>query len=420
MKTRNYILCFILSVLTSVLFYYNSSKNNVCKNYSDYLMIHSSENCWYEPGYYGEVPQIVLRRNQSLETYYTVTEDNYILKTFRMVPKCEPKAIVLLDHSFIANAEMWVDKGDLSLGFYLLERGYEVWMGNFRGSKYSNTNVKYTVDDYAYWNFGFHEQGVYDIKSQIDLIKKITNKNDIVFIGYSMAGTSSLVYASLHPEHAQNSVSALINVGGVFHLRNMKGLGPDMANFFYRYKFLELMNWLRIGSFPYGTILRLIKFSACNSHPFKYFCIYLYQPLIGFSKTELDASNAPIIIKKLPDGGSTKAILHFSQIYNTGGKFRLFDYGLKKNLEHYNSTEPPLYPLNRIKVPVFTYHGSEDFFTDLKDVEELYQELSPQAKIYGHKEVKGYNHFDLMYGKNREKDVYEHLLQLLERIRFKN
>lgn len=108
--------------------------------------------------------------------------------------------------------------------------------------------------------------------------------------------------------------------------------------------------------------------------------------MIGYSKTETDPVSreeyyslgitsksvvsfqiaVPSIIEKFPDASSTKCIHHFSQIHQNGGKLRQFDYGPVRNMELYNSTDPPLYPLENIRVPFFMYHGSEDSFIDTK------------------------------------------------------
>lgn len=72
------------------------------------------------------------------------------------------------------------------------------------------------------------------------------------------------------------------------------------------------------------------------------------------------------MIEKFPDASSTKCIHHYAQIHQRGGKLRLFDYGPRRNKQLYNSTVPPLYPLEKIEVPMFIFHGTEDAFTSFK------------------------------------------------------
>lgn len=49
---------------------------------------------------------------------------------------------------------------------------------------------------------------------------------------------------------------------------------------------------------------------------------------------------------------------HFVQSM-LSGKFRQYDYK-KKNMKIYNSTSPPEYDLNNVKVAIYLYHGEDD------------------------------------------------------------
>lgn len=61
---------------------------------------------------------------------------------------------------------------------------------------------------------------------------------------------------------------------------------------------------------------------------------------------------------------SVNQITHFFQSANSG-KFRRFDYG-DNNIEIYNETSPPDYKLDNISVPMFIYHGGNDFIVGRK------------------------------------------------------
>lgn len=97
------------------------------------------------------------------------------------------------------------------------------------------------------------------------------------------------------------------------------------------------------------------------------------------------------------------------QNFYSGG-FRHFDYGWRNNAI-YNSTQPPDYDLNVIKVPVYVYAGPWDLIIGLKDVERLVNNL-PNAKEF--KVIKNFNHLDFTYGKNARKYVYNDILRSME------
>lgn len=84
----------------------------------------------------------------------------------------------------------WVVNGDKnSLGLFLANKGYDVWLGNNRGGKYSLKNDKYTVKDAEFWDFSFQEMGRYDVPAFLKFIKAKTGVDKVPYIGHS-EGTS--------------------------------------------------------------------------------------------------------------------------------------------------------------------------------------------------------------------------------------
>ena len=78
----------------------------------------------------------------------------------------------------------------------LADRGYDVWMGNNRGTEYSrgHTNSSMTIDTKEYWAFSYAEMGMYDDPANIKMIKDQTKEDKIFYIGYSQ-GTVQMFYS---------------------------------------------------------------------------------------------------------------------------------------------------------------------------------------------------------------------------------
>ena len=52
---------------------------------------------------------------------------------------------------FVCNASI-----DTNLAFVLADKGYDVWLGNFRGNKYCRKHRKYNVSHNEFWNFSVY------------------------------------------------------------------------------------------------------------------------------------------------------------------------------------------------------------------------------------------------------------------------
>ena len=84
--------------------------------------------------------------------------------------------VILLQHGLVNSADIWVLRKELSLANQLSKAGFDVWLGNSRGSKYSRNHKTLNADtDSAFWNFSFIEMGKFDLPATIDYIINNTN-----------------------------------------------------------------------------------------------------------------------------------------------------------------------------------------------------------------------------------------------------
>ncbi|CAN8023460.1 unnamed protein product, partial [Ixodes persulcatus] len=104
--------------------------------------------------------ELIRSKGYVAEEYQVVTQDGYVLSLQRMphgrssTKSRKSRPPVLLVHGLFSSAVEWViNHPDQSLGFLLADSGYDVWLGNFRGTPYANRHVEYENTDGRYWNF---------------------------------------------------------------------------------------------------------------------------------------------------------------------------------------------------------------------------------------------------------------------------
>lgn len=91
-------------------------------------------------------------------------------------------------HGLIDSSDSWLVNGrENSIGFILADAGYDVWMANTRGNKYSDKHT--TLDpnkDSIYWeNALTFDAAKYDIPSFIEYIKNISGVKNMTVVGHS-------------------------------------------------------------------------------------------------------------------------------------------------------------------------------------------------------------------------------------------
>lgn len=169
------------------------------------------------------------------EEHQVTTEDNYLLKMHRIArPGAKP---VLLMHGLLDSSSTWVMMGPHSgFGYFLYDAGYDVWMGNVRGSRYSRGHVKLNANtDKAYWSFSWHEIGLYDLPAMIDAVLAKTGYPKLSYFGHSQGTTTFFVMASSRPEY-NAKVHVLSAVAPVAYMGHIKApllpLGRSMISMF--------------------------------------------------------------------------------------------------------------------------------------------------------------------------------------------
>ena len=90
----------------------------------------------------------------------------------------------------------------------MYDAGYDVWMGNARGNRFSKGHV--TLDSEKsnkYWQFSWHDIGIHDVPETIDYVLANTNSSALHYIGHSQGTTTFFVMLSEKPEYNEKIIS---------------------------------------------------------------------------------------------------------------------------------------------------------------------------------------------------------------------
>ena len=119
--------------------------------------------------------QLCEKYGYPFETHNVTTDDGYILTLFRIKHGKEAKKadkVVFLQHCLLCSAHGFLAAGpEKALAYRMADAGYDVWMGNSRGSYFSRAHISKSPEQAAYWDFTWAEMGRYDVPANINYVK---------------------------------------------------------------------------------------------------------------------------------------------------------------------------------------------------------------------------------------------------------
>ncbi|KAB0799463.1 hypothetical protein PPYR_07343 [Photinus pyralis] len=390
------------------------TRRNVCPTYLDYFTINTNEKCWYDVAADSDAPTIIRSHGFPLEIHRVLTPDQYILTMFRIPNAHGRKEPIFLQHGFFLSGACFVGLGNLSLGLTLANEGYDVWIGNFRGTSYSNKHAILKSEDIQYWNFNSDHLGLHDVPTMLKYIARKTGQaGRIIYIGHSLGTTTFLEYGSRFPDQVKNLVKLAILMAPNGGMRNTKAfffrigvLFTDMIRLVTHTEMTKLFT-------PRGILQVITK--LCRASPtLMEYCIRVINLTTLGPQKETDASVAPIVFNQFPEASSLKVYQQIAA--ETVDDFRSYDYG-SRNFFVYGQLLPPIYNVSKIEVPIYLIYSKRDWCTTSKDAEILFGRLHPRAKIYGRYELSDFNHNDFLYSKHAKSVVYDKILNLIDSAR---
>jgi len=322
------------------------------------------------------------------------TEDGFILEIHR-IPNDGP--VYVLHHGLFCDSTNWLTNSiNGSLAYILADNGFDVWMPNSRGTKYSQSHVRLEPSSPEFWNWSFEEMAEFDLPAVLDYIKHQTRKK-IHYVGHSQGGMIGIV-ALQNPKVSQLIRKADFLAPAVFISHQKAPLFKFTAQFI---KSLRLI----FGDGEFGDLpesVKTILAKLCENH--NELCSTTLFLFCGPEKGSINKDLLPVIVSH-SSSTSVKNIEHFSQnlIHK---RFNRFDYGTEENLNKYGSETPPEFNLNTLLVPTRIWYGKHDYLVGPEDSKHLIEILNLQDQSF----ELNYNHLDFLWAENVREQLYDFIL----------
>ncbi|XP_035456038.1 lipase 3-like [Spodoptera frugiperda] len=357
------------------------------------------------------IEELLNKYNYACEVHNVVTEDEYVL-TIHRIPS--ERAPVFLMHGLLGSSDDFILAGvESALAYKLADLGYDVWMGNARGNKHSRKHAAYDPTDERFWDFSWHEIGVYDLPAMIDYVLNVTEKSSVKYIGYSQGTTSFFVMLSERPEY-NDKVSVMVALSPVAYIARAKSPvirlmspGTNMLSQFSFRTSLGVHEFL-----PDHSLVRILKLMICGTGSIgDVLCSNAAFLTSGYDFYQLNVTNLPVVMGHIPSGASIKQLAHYGQGI-VSNDFRKYDYGEEENILRYGVAIPPSYALENILVPIAMFYSDSDWLAHPSDVKRLYKRLNSVIDLY-RIPYKRFNHIDFIIAKNVTYFVYNRVCRIL-------
>ncbi|KAF8248100.1 alpha/beta-hydrolase [Wilcoxina mikolae CBS 423.85] len=364
-----------------------------------------------------------------IEEHVVQTGDGYLLGLHRIVKKTEEevnrvhsrvragrggegsvrgnggKKVVYLHHGLLMNSEVWVcllDK-EQCLPFVLAEKGYDVWLGNNRGNKYSKKSIHHSSNSAKFWDFSIDDFAFHDIPDSINYILETTDQPSLSYIGFSQGTAQAFATLSIHPK-LNDKIDVFIALAPAMSpagLSNtivdalMKSSPNLMYLFFGRKSILSSTTFWQSILYP-PIFVRVIDLAMDFLFEWKCSNIPLNQKLAAYTH--------------LYSYTSVKSVVHWFQIIRNRS-FQMYDddiqTGITASFSNRSFYKVAKFPTRNITAPIVLVYGGCDSLVDIK---VMLKELPPHTIA---RRVDHFEHLDFLWGHDVEKIIFPHVLDAL-------
>ena len=349
------------------------------------------------------IEEIITSKGYKVEKHTVKTEDGYTLTIFRIpgAKDCTDPSNnqpILFQHGIFDSSDGWVCSGEEhSIPFIFAKNNFDVWISNSRGNKYCKEHDKYDNKSFEFWQFSFHEMGIYDIPAVIDYINSINKSGEkIIYFGHSQGTTLMFSGLTQKFEFYKKNIKLFVALAPVARLTH---IGTTL-NILSKMSIEKLVKKIKIYEMgPSNKITtNLMSFMDNYASSLTNFFINLICDSNNSSCNDQNALS--VYLKHSPCGCSLKCLIHFIHLIKYK-KFVYYDYKKESNFFWYHQIEPPEYDLNVIKdFPIMLIGGEMDKLGTPEDIKWLNSELAKNDNVVYYKILPNMGHLSFMVAKD--------------------
>lgn len=320
------------------------------------------------------------------------------------------KPSVLLMHGMIcSSADYLVSGPGHAIGYVMADAGYDVWLGNVRGTTYSKQHRILTTDQPQFWDFSWHEIGEFDVPAIIDYILGVTNRTALHYVGHSQGTTIFFVMLSIKPQYNKKIIT-MTAMSPIVYVKNVNPMVRVLvANLEQLEVALKIMEMYELMPFNL-QIHSLAKLFCSPNVTTASLCKNLIFSVVGTSPHQFNGTLLPLVFAYTPAGISYRQLLHFIQIVKFN-RFQQYDFKRDKNLRIYGMESPPKYDLSRIHVPIYIFYGTNDLLGTKANTLKFIVKISKNHIPIKVQELVGWNHIDFTYAIDAKQMIYNKILK---------
>lgn len=304
---------------------------------------------------------------------------------------------ILVLHGAMMSSEIWLCQRSASknLALRLVDEGYDVWLSNRRGCKYSQKHISYKPYEARFWDFSMDETIQHDVPAQVEYVLGASGHRSLSLLGFSQ-GTAEILGALSICRRLQRRVNCVVAISAT-------AKPPTPANTLIR----SMVHWTpELVFLLFGRKSMLSSFyfwqSLLSPRAMTWLIDWCTALLFGWRSANIRARDKPTLYRHFYSTASVKQISHWFQIMRAG-RFQFYD---DSATGQQRSRIIPAFPLSNNEVDKLLIFGINDC---LVDAPGLIRELRAVTML----EVPEYEHLDPIWAHDADVKVYPLILDYL-------